>query len=180
MRGKRSYRNTSQSWKSRKSDPQLPLLYGGVQKVPQMDSRQSQGSKGKGIYMRYGKKIVQPGDYTFEVLTVSPEVSKAGNNMLKIVVLVLDGTDKVPVRDWIVESNQKRFGAFMAAIGQDNWQWEDCRDMQKDRFKGQRGKCRVKIQEAEGEWPEQNRITSYFAPRPVRKEVSLYDPEIGF
>lgn len=114
--------------------------------------------------------LLEPGDYDFEVLVATEEVSDNGNPMLKLKLGVWrqDGKQQW-VFDYLLESFPSKLRHFCDSVGllskyeSGSLAAHDCN--------GRSGKCKIEIKkDKKGQYPDKNQVKDYIS-RPARPLV---------
>jgi hypothetical protein len=112
-----------------------------------------------------GSEPFRAGDYDFIIDAAEEGESKAGNEMLKLVLHVFnrDG-DKRTVFDYILstENFQWKMRHMMESIGM--VKRYDQGIIEPHEIKGKPGRCRIKVEPAT-DWPAKNSIVDYLVPQ---------------
>lgn len=107
---------------------------------------------------------IPKGEYDFEIAEASDEVSKKGNEMIKLKVLVFDdeGNPRT-IFDYLLEeiSYKLRHAAYACGLGGEY----ESGALQAQDFIGKAGRCKVIIQkDKSGQYPDKNVIQDYIVP----------------
>lgn len=131
------------------------------------------------------ENLLAPGIYGFEIIEAKDEVSRAGNEMIKLTVHVFDDGQPVTIFDYLMEkvAYKLRHAAEACGLLSD---YEHGLLNAAD-FEGRTGRCKVVIQkDKSGQYPDKNGIADYLkadatsAPaRPKAPAADLND-EIPF
>jgi hypothetical protein len=111
--------------------------------------------------------VIDAGVYSFEITEASDEVSKAGNEMIKLKVLIYESEVVATcIFDYLMEKVAYKLRHCCDACGLlDKYDTGELTSMQ---FIGKTGKCNVAIQKDEtGKYPDKNTIKDY-----VKRELS--------
>lgn len=106
------------------------------------------------------ENLLTPGVYGFEIIEASDEISKAGNEMIKLTVHVFDDGSPVTLYDYLMEkvAYKLRHAAEVCGLLDDYERGAlDALD-----FQGKTGRCKVVIQKDKtGQFPDKNGIADY-------------------
>lgn len=107
--------------------------------------------------------LLTPGIYGFEIMEAEDQISKAGNEMIKLTVHVFDDGEPVTIFDYLMEKVAYKLRHAAAACGLlDDYERGalDAAD-----FQGKTGRCKVVIQKDKaGQFPDKNGIADYLKP----------------
>lgn len=134
-------------------------------------------------------QLLPPGTYDFEISAATEEVSKAGNDMikLKLHVYTQDG-GRTTIFDYLMEkiAYKLRHAAFACNLG-DKY---EAGMLEADDFVGRSGRVKLNIQKDKaGQYPDRNNIADYMveeggsaAPKPAPRAMATadLDDEIPF
>lgn len=128
------------------------------------------------------------GTYDFEVQAAEDQVSKAGNEMIKLTLRVYaqDGSFTT-VFDYLLESVAYKLRHAAAACGL--MRAYDSGRLEASDFEGRSGRCKLRIQkDKDGQYPDKNTVSDYLPqpdagerpPPQVARETALVDDDIPF
>lgn len=108
--------------------------------------------------------LLEPGKYFFEVKQAQAGFSRAGNEMITLILEVGDGKNTNTVYDWLVGTATaywkiKDFcqATSLSHILKDGGVITDADCV------GKKGKCKITIEPGEGEYPDKNVVDAYLA-----------------
>lgn len=109
------------------------------------------------------ENLLTPGIYGFEIMEASDEVSKAGNEMIKLTVHVFDDGEPVTIFDYLMEkvAYKLRHAAEACGLLADY----ESGILDAIDFQGKTGRCKVAVQKDKtGQYPDKNGIADYLKP----------------
>lgn len=115
--------------------------------------------------------LLPAGEYPFEISQAEETVSKAGNEMIKLLVRVFreDGTF-VLVNDYLLEAIAYKLLHICKATGLENAY--NAGELKAEDFVGKTGMLKLKIRKDEtGNYPDQNNIADYIVPKDGVAEI---------
>lgn len=118
------------------------------------------------------QSLLEPGIYPFEVMAASEEISKAGNEMIKIKINVFGPNGKqIHIYDYLIEKLQFKLRHFCEATGL-LAKYESGKLSELD-CEGKSGMVKIKIDAANGQYLAKNAVHDYVKPvnpEPVKPE----------
>ena len=105
--------------------------------------------------------LIPAGNYIFEVLEASDEISKAGNDMIKIKLRIFmpDGRERV-LFDYLMEAFEYKLAHFFEAVGL--WDKYSAGSVSADDCWGKSGECKVYIKkDKNGIYADQSAVADY-------------------
>lgn len=105
--------------------------------------------------------LLEPGIYPFQVLAASDEISKAGNEMIKIKLAVFSDDREVHVYDYLMEKMAFKLRHFAEFTGQLAAYEHGMLDAMM--VMGKVGYCKVDVEKGDGMYPPKNTIRDYVA-----------------
>lgn len=116
-------------------------------------------------------KLLEKGEYDFEVIEAQEKVSKNGNEMIEVALKVFGPDKQHVIKDWIVDGAKlKRFCESIGAA--DTYQ---SGELSADAVVGMSGKCKVAVEESE-QYGDRNKIAGYVTAK--KKSESSGKPHI--
>lgn len=126
--------------------------------------------------------LLEPGLYDFEVMEAEEKQSKAGNDMVALILRIEDSDGRgFKVRDWLVgtEANAYKVKHFASSVGL-LAEYEKG-DLPAGYMVGKTGRCKIKIKPANGEYRAGNAVADYIgATVEAPKAKQLVDDDIPF
>lgn len=112
--------------------------------------------------------LLEPGIYPFEVMTASDEISKAGNEMIKLKLNVFGENREAHVYDYLMEKLQYKLRHFAEATGL--LAAYESGHLDAIHCFGKQGYCKLIIDQGNGEFGPKNAIKDYIKPEvPMKK-----------
>jgi hypothetical protein len=110
-------------------------------------------------------KLLQPGDYDFEILDARETESRSsGNPMIELKLKVSDGNGVSRILpDYLVEQKIEKLRNCCIACGLID-QYKNG-SVSPDGFKGKRGRIRVAVQKGTNGYMDRNTVTNYLIPK---------------
>lgn len=133
--------------------------------------------------------LLAKGTYDFEVTEASEKQSKAGNDMVELIVAVYDAEGRSrKIFDWLVDSDGSAYKIRHFAESTDMLAQYEKGELRSMDMVGKTGKCAVIIKKDKtGEYPDKNAIADYIkgngslaAQPPAPKTPELVDDDIPF
>lgn len=134
--------------------------------------------------------LLPPGDYDFEVISASEEVSKKGNEMLVVKLRIFTDSGNKIITDYLTDSVAYKVRHFAEAVGLlDSY---ETGYLNPDDLTARSGRCAINVQvDKHGQYPDKNGIKDYVtqeseaAPLPLAgaalsAPVKLEDDDIPF
>lgn len=121
----------------------------------------------------------QPGTYDFEISEATEEVSKAGNEMIKLKLLIYneDGNRRV-VFDYLMEKVPYKLRHCAVACGLQNKYESGV--LTADDLIGHAGRCKISIRKDKtGQYPDQNQIADYLVEEPRASQKRQSAPVVA-
>lgn len=122
--------------------------------------------------------LFKRGPHDFEIMTAVEKQSKAGNDMIELLVKVYDteGRSRL-INDWLVESEGMAYKTrhFAEAVGLLS-QYEKG-ELHSADLPGKTGRCQVGIKKEDG-YPDKNRIQDYLTGAATPLIASVPEPEL--
>lgn len=107
--------------------------------------------------------LLEPGVYPFEVITASEELSKAGNEMIKVKLNVFGPNDQqAHIFDYLMEKLQYKLRHFCEATGL--LQKYEAGTLSEVDCEGKTGFVKIKIDPANGSYSAKNSVQDYVKP----------------
>jgi len=123
--------------------------------------------------------LLEPGVYPFEVISASEELSKAGNEMIRVKLNVFgpDGQN-VHVFDYLMEKLQYKLRHFCEATGL--LQKYEAGTLSEVDCEGKTGFVKIKIDPANGSYSAKNSVQDYVKPgdAPAAPDAAPAAPEV--
>ena len=111
--------------------------------------------------------LLEPGIYPFEVMTASDEISKAGNEMIKLKLNVFGENREAYVFDYLMEKLQYKLRHFAEATGL--LAAYESGHLDAIHCFGKQGYCKLIIDQGNGEFGPKNAIKDYIKPEVTAK-----------
>lgn len=107
--------------------------------------------------------LLEPGVYPFEVIAASEELSKAGNEMIKVKINVFgpDG-QQAHIFDYLMEKLQYKLRHFCEATGL--LQKYEAGTLSEVDCEGKSGWVKIKVEPANGQYQAKNSVQDYVKP----------------
>jgi hypothetical protein len=127
--------------------------------------------------------LVTPGTYDFEVVSASDDLSKSGNEMIKLKLRIFTDDGERTVFDYLLEAIPHKFRHFFDAIGMiDKY---DSGEVSAIDCAGVAGKVKIGIQkDKSGTYADRNTVLDYIVGEPsvasTREALSFEDDDIRF
>lgn len=117
--------------------------------------------------------LLEPGVYPFEVIAASEDISKAGNEMIKIKMNVFGPDDQqVHVYDYLMEKLQYKLRHFCEATGL--LEKYEAGTLSELDCEGKAGFVKIKVDPANGSYSAKNSVQDYVkAPNSPRQAPSI-------
>jgi len=104
------------------------------------------------------------GTYDFEVVSASDEVSKSGNDMIKLVLKVYDASgNSQMVWDYLLEAMAAKLVHACDALGLNDRY--DSGELDASDFDGKAGQVILYIQKGQNGYPDKNAVADYVRPK---------------
>lgn len=117
------------------------------------------------------ERMAPDGDYDFQVLESSDEVSAKGNAMIKLKLGIFNGEAlRWHVFDYLVPQMEVKLRHFCDCVGLLS-DYESGR-LSADLCRGRAGRCRIVVEEGKGTYPDKNVVKDYI----LRKAKPLAPP----
>lgn len=130
--------------------------------------------------------LLPKGDYDFEVVTAEEGQSKAGNDMITLLLNVSNGEGDHKVKDWLVSTDggayKVRHFAYAVGLGTQYERGE----LSANDLEGVTGKCRIVIQKSKDpQYADKNSVADYLPSaaavmNAAAKQPKDLDDEIPF
>lgn len=129
--------------------------------------------------------MMPKGVYDFEVAEAAEKQSKAGNDMVELIVRVYDSEGRSrKLYDWLVDSEGAAYKIRHFAEATNMLPEYERGELQSHDMIGKTGRCQVIIKKDKtGEYPDKNAIADYVsggANKPAQKVEEELDDEIPF
>jgi hypothetical protein len=115
--------------------------------------------------------LLAAGEYDFEVRGAVDDVSKKGNDMIKLTLAVFDDAGSFrTITDYLLESLAYKLKHACEAVGLSAAY--EAGEVEALDFVGKSGRCKVKVDPAKDGYPAKNSIADYIGVKQVAKPAS--------
>lgn len=124
--------------------------------------------------------LLAKGNYQFEVRQAVEKKSKAGNQMMELVLCLWDKEGReYSIYDYLMDNVAYKVRHFCYATGlQDKYEAGTLHDID---CVGKSGECKIFVREDKsGQYPPRNAVADYLAPLEQKKQYPNANPETGF